>query len=845
MLLANGLNSGNFGRQFGNNPMSAQTLNVRSGWSLSNRSAFGNTSSKPIGYYELGLILPFVYGGIGSTYKTFGESSTSGEIQANGLLNGSSEGISSTDANVSEGVNRTGLAEGNSTVSTPILSGIGSILGIINIGARPSAEDIAQAVWGATASLLNAPGTFGEILNSGGGGGGATPSQIADAVWDELLSGHTIPGSAGEFLTGAGGGSTPSVIADAVRTELTPELNRIDVNISTRSSQASVDGKPTLAQIEGSTVIAKESSSQTILDNQGLILTEIGNITPSSASIHVGADSFVQTVGTVVSGTYLDTRTFDEGIHILAGTSNNLDAYYEFNLGTNYIPTNFNFTGHSTNNSSIVSIYAYNWDATTWEKIGEVLGTKANNNLSFALFQKHISNTGFARIRFASTNVTQLHVDLIYAGVIQRIHTLSEIADAVWDELLADHGISGSAGAILRVLTSDSIANSVRTELALELSRIDVAISSRLASASYSSPPSPSTIASQVRTELATELGRIDVILSSRATQTSVNSIPTNPLLTTDSRLNNLDATISSRLPTSSYTTPPTASANASAVRTELTTELNRIDANISSRLASIDTTAIANAVWSAVSRTLTSDLTLSPSQIQDIAIAVEQAIINEADGQQVIDAIVQAIGNENISASTIASAVRSELATELGRIDTSISSRSTQTSVDSKPSLSQIEASTILAKESTVNTRASQSSVNNIPTNPLLTTDSRLNNLDATISSRLPTSSYVAPSTLLDIANAVWTATTRSLNTDVNVSSSSILSIAQAVEQAILNEGDGNAVINAIVTALGSSGITPSNIADTVRTELAVELARIDLPISSRASQDSVYGLY
>jgi predicted neuraminidase len=59
--------------------------------------------------------------------------------------------------------------------------------------------------------------------------------------------------------------------------------------------------------------------------------------------------------------------------------------------------------------------------------------------------------------------------------------------------------------------------------------------------------PSSTTNASAVRTELTTELGRIDTSISSRASQVSVSSIPTNPVLTSDSRLNNLDTTISSR----------------------------------------------------------------------------------------------------------------------------------------------------------------------------------------------------------------------------------------------------------------------------------------------------------
>ena len=58
------------------------------------------------------------------------------------------------------------------------------------------------------------------------------------------------------------------------------------------------------------------------------------------------------------------------------------------------------------------------------------------------------------------------------------------------------------------------------------------------------------------------------------------------------------------------------------------------------------------------------------------IASEVQAGILNEGDGQQVIDAIVQAIGNENVTAATIAAQVRTELTPELGRIDAGISTR-------------------------------------------------------------------------------------------------------------------------------------------------------------------------
>lgn len=102
----------------------------------------------------------------------------------------------------------------------------------------------------------------------------------------------------------------------------------------------------------------------------------------------------------------------------------------------------------------------------------------------------------------------------------------------------------------------------------------------------------------------------------------------------------------------------------------------NKWDWKATSVTATIDYTAIATSVWNATNRELTdkTGFSLEVSQIQDIALAVESAIINDTDGTAVVQAIVDAIGNENITASSIASQVRTELATELARIDETIS---------------------------------------------------------------------------------------------------------------------------------------------------------------------------
>lgn len=188
--------------------------------------------------------------------------------------------------------------------------------------------------------------------------------------------------------------------------------------------------------------------------------------------------------------------------------------------------------------------------------------------------------------------------------------------------------------------------------------RIDQAISTRLAAADYTAPTAAPSVV-DIRTEL------------------DANS----------TKLANLDAAISSRLATSGYTAP-TSAPTVADIRAELATELGRIDASISSRLADADYVA-----------------PTTPPTAAEIATAVESSILNEGDGQQVLNAIVGAIGNSNVdeialvaairsdlertggkldsipttsapSASTVAGAVRSELTTELSRIDQTISSR-------------------------------------------------------------------------------------------------------------------------------------------------------------------------
>jgi hypothetical protein len=265
------------------------------------------------------------------------------------------------------------------------------------------------------------------------------------------------------------------------------------------------------------------------------------------------------------------------------------------------------------------------------------------------------------------------------------------------------------------VPTPSQIASQVRTELSTELSRLDVATSTRAVAADIPTsdisaiksktdalPSDPAdqslveaaifglTIPSvvQIRTELdsnSTKLANLDATISSRSTLTTgdLPSVPSaasvaSAVRTELTELSNLDASVSSRLASAAYTAPtsaPTAAAVASAVRAELT-ELSNLDATISSRLAGSAYTApstpptasvIASAVWAAADKT---GYSLTSAERSAIATAVETSILNEADGQQILNAIVGAIGNSNVDQVALVAAIRSDLERSGGKID-------------------------------------------------------------------------------------------------------------------------------------------------------------------------------
>jgi hypothetical protein len=271
--------------------------------------------------------------------------------------------------------------------------------------------------------------------------------------------------------------------------------------------------------------------------------------------------------------------------------------------------------------------------------------------------------------------------------------------------------------------------------------------------------PTASQNAAQVRTELTTELGRIDVATSTRLATAGYTAPPSAAAVRAeiDANSTKLDVAVGTRLSSAGYTAPANADVAAIKAKTDNLPAAPASEGSVTARptLAQIEaSTVLAKEATSQSIKTKTDALPTDP-----------------ADNSQILSAISGISGGS--SPSEIATAVRSELATELARVDVAISTRNATAPdnsgiaaikaktdnlpaapasegnvtavgnavvnvgnmVGNLPELSAIEASTVLAKESTVS--AVKSKTDALPVDPASATQ---------VNTRLASVAYTAP---------------------------------------------------------------------------------------------------
>lgn len=226
----------------------------------------------------------------------------------------------------------------------------------------------------------------------------------------------------------------------------------------------------------------------------------------------------------------------------------------------------------------------------------------------------------FAGLPGESVTVSSIGTDVITSTALAS-SAVTEIATGVRTELTTELGRIDVATST-RLATSGytvpptaaANATAVRSELTTELGRIDVAVSTRLATSGYTAPDSAATIADAVWDEALsghTTAGSTGKALDDASSGGGGTDWTSTEREHIRSRLG-IDGTASAPSATPTLATP-------ASVRTELTVELSRIDVTTSSRLATSGYTAPPTASDNATATLLAAETTPIRSDIRKV----------------------------------------------------------------------------------------------------------------------------------------------------------------------------------------------------------------------------------
>lgn len=174
---------------------------------------------------------------------------------------------------------------------------------------------------------------------------------------------------------------------------------------------------PTQQQIRDAMTLATASIPAT-----GSIDDKIDSVSVVAvgSALSVRATSFTLTTGTIGSGTYLNTHDLNGVYHQIDPVGNNIDCYYEFNIGTDYAPVSANVVGRMQGNSNTAEVWAYHWVDAAFRQIGVLAGKTTDTTTSYNLYIAHVgtgANEGLVRIKFSDTGATNnLYIDQLWVS---------------------------------------------------------------------------------------------------------------------------------------------------------------------------------------------------------------------------------------------------------------------------------------------------------------------------------------------------------------------------------------------------------------------------------------------
>lgn len=188
------------------------------------------------------------------------------------IVPGAAGGLFIAGSNAATTVNITGNITGNLSGSVGSVTGaVGSVTGAVgsvtgNVGGNVTGSVGSVAAGGITASSIAADAIGASELAAD------AVAEIADAVWDEVLSGHLTAGTTGNALNAAGSAGDPwsTALPGAYGAGTAGKIigDNINATISSRASQTSVDTIDDFVDTEVSAIKTKTDQLTFTVANQ-------------------------------------------------------------------------------------------------------------------------------------------------------------------------------------------------------------------------------------------------------------------------------------------------------------------------------------------------------------------------------------------------------------------------------------------------------------------------------------------------------------------------------------------------------------------------------------------------
>ena len=258
-----------------------------------------------------------------------------------------------------------------------------------------------------------------------------------------------------------------------------------------------------------------------------------------------------------------------------------------------------------------------------------------------------------------------------------------------------------------RVRVPDATAVQIRQEMdsnSTKLANLDATISSRLASGSYTTPPTVTAIRTEMDSN-STKLANLDVVLSTRLASSGYTVPPTVTQIRTEmdsnsNKLANLDATVSSRLASGSYTAPDNTSITAIKAKTDNLPSDPADASDIASSFSTVNSTlsTIAGYVDTEVAaiKAKTDNLPASPAATGDIPTAAQIRAEMDSNSAKLanLDAAVSTrstyAGGDTAGTTTLLGRLTSGRAGNLDNLDVLLSTRLAASGYTAPPTAAQ-----------------------------------------------------------------------------------------------------------------------------------------------------------